>query len=286
MTVTKAGFEKNVFKEDIKFEYSSITPDNVSRLSQRTSSNAYDFTLAYDLDLALLKDNQKRPISEIFLTIINRGYTGYFNAPNNNVGLKQGWEFNLTSEPTNYWSQSNTNSNTSIPVSAYTKTNGATKTFYYNSDLKKGDMLDGDFCEWNDYEQIEREISTYYQKIKYNQSVFQTTDNSNPNSPGFYYAPHNKMTIRVFSSYIETANPTEVDAIPTYAYYSQPDTQFIWRDLYTYGFKDDEDRGVDYPFLKSAHYPYTGVIFRLIPEGINYNLGFNFVVKPLIDGCE
>ena len=32
---------------------------------------------------------------------------------------------------------------------------GETKTFYYNLDLQKDDVMDGDFCEWNDYEQIE-----------------------------------------------------------------------------------------------------------------------------------
>ena len=49
-------------------------------------------------------------------------------------------------------------SNTSIPVSSYTLTSGETKTFYYNLDLKIGDTIDGDFCEWNDYEQIERVV--------------------------------------------------------------------------------------------------------------------------------
>jgi len=41
--------------------------------------------------------------------------------------------------------------------------------------------------------------------------------------------------------------------------------------------------------LNSAQYPYTQVIFRLIPEGINYNDnldGFDFAIKPLIDECE
>ena len=286
MVVSKAGFEKNVFLEEKKLEYSSITPDNVTRLSQKTSSNAYNFTTAYDLNLLGLKDNEKRPITEIYLTIINKGYSGYFNNPYNQIGLKQGWSFNLTSQPNSWWSDSNLNSNTSILTSGYTKTAGATKTFYYNLDLKKGDFIDGDFCEWNDSEQLEREISTYYQKLKYNQNVFQTTNTSDPNAPGFYYAPHNKMTLRVFSNYIENANPDLVDGIPSYAYYSIPDAQFIWRDLYTYGYIDEQGLGVDYPFLNTAHYPFTEVTFRLIPEGINYQMGYNYVVKPIIDGCE
>jgi hypothetical protein len=63
LIVTKAAFEKNVFTEEKKFEYSSITPNKISRISQKTSSNAYDITSAYDLDFSSLRDNQKRPIS-------------------------------------------------------------------------------------------------------------------------------------------------------------------------------------------------------------------------------
>jgi len=170
--MTKNAFEKNVFIEEKKFEYSSITPNNVSRVSQKTSSNSYNITVNYDLDLANLLDNQKRPVSELFLTVINKGYTGYFNKPTNGVGLKQGWEFNLTKSTNYWWNDSNLNSNTNILTSSYTLTSGVTKTFYYNRDLMSGDTIDGDFCEWNDYEQLERVVSPYYHKIKYNQSIF------------------------------------------------------------------------------------------------------------------
>ena len=188
--MTKNGFEKNVFSDEKKFEFSSITPNNVSRVSQKTSSNSYNITVNYDLDMANLLDNQKRPVSELFLTIINKGYTGYFNRPTNGVGLKQGWGFNLTNTSNSWWNETNLNSNTKILTSSYTLTSGVTKTFYYNQNLMSGDTIDGDFCEWNDYEQLERVVSPYYQKIRYNQSVFQTTQTASTNSPGFYYEPH------------------------------------------------------------------------------------------------
>lgn len=285
--ITKNGFEKNVFNEEKKFEYSSITPNQVSRISQKTSSNSYNVTVANDINLLNVVDNQKRPVSELFLTIINKGYSGYFNQPNNNIGLKQGWEFNITSPVSPWWDLMNNKSDTNIPTSAYTLTNGVTKTFYFNQDLKEGDIIDGDFCEWNDYDQIERVVSSYYQKINYNQNVFQTTSVYDTNSPGFYYKPHTSMTIRVFSDYVESANVGQVENIPFYSYYSASDQQFRWRDLYSYGFKDNLDRGVDYPFLNSAQYPFKELIFRLIPEGINYNtLGVPIPIKPLIDECE
>jgi len=290
VVMTRAGFEKNVFSELKKLEYSSITPNNVTRISQLTSSNSYNATVNYDLNFTNVLDNQKRPISELFLTIVNKGYTGYFNAPFNNVGLKQGWEFNLTKVSNSYWSTTNEKSNSNIPVSSYTRTeNGRTFTFYFNTDLKKDDLIDGDFCEWNDYEQAERVISPYYHKIKYNQRIFQTTRETDQNSPGFYYTPHNKMTLRVFSDYVETGELNFIDQVPSYSYFSNSDQQFRWRDLYTFGFKDNLTRGVDYPFFNTAQYPFKDIVFRLIPEGINFNsslLGIDFPIKPLIDGCE
>ena len=290
LIITKAAFEKNVFTEEKKFEYSSITPNKISRISQKTSSNAYDVTSAYDLDFSNLKDNQQRPISEIFLTAIFKGYSGYFNQPNNNIGLKQGWEFNITKSANTWWDLNNTNSNTTIPVSGYTKTSGVTKTFYYNLNLKVDDVIDGDFCEWNDYEQVERVVSNYYQKIKYNQNVFQTTNNYSTNSPGFYYKSHNPMTIRVFSDYVETGDVAFVEQVPSWSFFSSSDQQFRWRDLYTYGFIDDLGRGVDYPYLNKSQYPFTDIVFRLIPEGTNQSENLQGIIsgeiKPIIDRCE
>jgi hypothetical protein len=290
LDVVKSGFEKNVFGEQRKLEYSSITPNNLTRISQKTSSNAYNITSAYDLDFAGIKDNQMRPLSDLYLTIINKGYSGYFNQPFQGIGLKQGWGFNLTQKTNTWWSNINEKSNTNIGVSSYTLTNGVTKTFYYNNDLKIGDVVDGDFCEWNDYEQLERVVSPYYQKIRFNQDVFQTTSATTNNPPGYYYEPHHPMKIKVFSDYVETATASIADAVPSYSFYSSSDQSFRWRDLYTYGFFDNLGRGVDYPYLNTSHYPFTDVVFRLIPEGINYNdnpygvEGISF--KPLIDNCE
>jgi len=287
LIINKTGFEKNLFVEEKKLELSSITPDNRTRISIKTSSNAYNISSAIDFDFATLKDNQKRPITEIFLSIIFRGYSGYFNEPSSTTGIKQGWEFNLGPSASTYWSKTNTNSNTNLILSSYTKSN---YTFYYTPGPVSGDTMDGDYCEWNDYEQLERVISPYFHKIKFNQAIFQTVNSpQSDNAPGYYYQPHNSMTLKVFSDYIETGDVGQVENVPFYSYYSASDRQFRWRDLYTFGFIDNLGRGVDYPYLNSAQYPFTNVIFRLIPEGINYNanlLGINFPEKPLIDECE
>jgi hypothetical protein len=203
--------------------------------------------------------------------------------------LKQGWVFNLTNVSDSWWEDTNSDCFTNIPVDSYTLTNGTTETFYYNRVLNVGDLIDGDFCEWNDYNQAELVISRYVQKINFNQDIFTTESVPTNNSQGYYYLPHNPMVLRVFSDYIETAPSQLVDNIPNYAFFSSQDQTFRWREPYLYGEYDELDRGVNYPFLNRAHYPFSDQIFRLIPEGSNYQnvlSGFDIAVQPLIDDCE
>ena len=289
--LTKSGFEKNPFKDDIKLELSSITPNRVTRISQKTSSNAYTFTGKKDIDVSSLLDNQLRPLTELYLTTVNKGYSGYFNKPFFNSGLKQGWGFNITGNNNSWWDDNNILSKTNITTSSYQKTDGITRTFYYNNTLNVGDIIDGDLCEWNDYYQIERVYSDLYQKIKYNQDVFKTTESQTSNGPGYYYKPHHSITIRVFSDYVETGRVNEVVDIPNYSYYSNADQEFRWRDLYQYGFIDSEARGVDYPFMNNAQYPFNNFILKLIPDNEGYNIndglfGLNVPFDPIIDKCE
>jgi len=272
LIVTKTGFEETPFSSNKKFEFSSLTPNNISRVSQKNSSSVYTFTLNYDLDIRNILDNQKRPLNEIFLTIINKGFSGYFNKPTQGTGVKQGWQFNILELNNLYWDQNNQISNSDIPYSSYTKTNGSTETFYYNQDLKSGDTICGDFCEWNNITQEERIISPYYHKIAYNQDVFKSEPSPTTNPSGFYYSPHIGNVIRVFSDYIETGELENVDGTPSWAFYSTQLEQFRWRDIYSYGFKDGLNRGVDFPFLNFAHYPYQADLFRVISDG-GYQIG-------------
>jgi hypothetical protein len=287
--VTKTGFELNAFSNQKKLEYSSITPNDITRISQKTTSLTYNVTLAKDLILSGITDNHNRPVGEVFLSIVNKGYSGYFNRSNNGFGLKQGWVFNITNDNDTWWSDSNQYSYTNIPVDSYTQTNGTTETFYYNRVLEPGTLIDGDFCEWNDYSQFELVISRYVQKIQYNQEVFTTEITPTPNPDGYYYLPHNPMVLRVFSDYIETSQANQVENIPTYAYFSEQDQQFRWREPYLYGEFDELDRGTNFPYLNRAHYSFSNQIFRLIPEGSNYQEvlgGFDIAVQPIVDDCE
>ena len=155
------------------------------------------------------------------------------------------------------------------------------------SNLNEGDVIDGDFCEWNDYEQKERVISRYVNKITFNQNFFVQQNSAFQNNQyGYYYYPHNPITIKVYSDYIEEADAdAEVVGIPDYAFYSNASNGFRWRDIFPFGYIDTENLGVDYPFTNGKHYPYQNTIFRVFPEGIGLP-NINEIVDPEIDGCE
>jgi hypothetical protein len=147
----------------------------------------------------------------------------------------------------------------------------------------------GDWCEWNDITQTERVVSPYMQKLTYYQKGFNVPTTAATIQNGYYYQVHNPITLKVFSSYLETASNTLVDGVPAWSYFSNNLQQWIWRDLYTYGYIDSLGRGVDYPFLNETHYPFDNLQFRLYPEGASFDITQlypDITVDPIIDGCE
>ena len=309
--LVNAGFEQNIYGQKRKYESSGLTPNYISRVSVKEGAQSYTLSFNNDIDINEMIDNQKRPVSELFFTVIYKGYFGLMFGQLTNLGLfsglKQGYDFNLPLDessnpplPSSWWNINNTNSDTNFPLGFYIKTiQTSQRALFYVKTFKKGDVLDGDYCEWNDSEQTERVISEINHKICYNPSMFNvvTTTNNNQilidNPFGYYYKPHNKLTIRGFSDYIETGSAKNVVGIPDYAYFSESQNLFIWRDIYTYGFKDNNGNGVDYPFFNYTHYPYDNYVFRIIPEGTNYiesDLSHNASIygtgQPKVDNCE
>jgi len=362
--LTKAGFENNIFGINKKYESASTTPDYKSRVSIKEGAQTYNITLNKDLDTSNIFDNQKRPISELFLTTIWKGYLGWtYGGPtgDNPTYLKRGWDFNLGMReqklyvkfpinttgltksfvearaplPQSIWGTGNSQlTRSNMIFTSYTKND---KTFYYVNSLKKDDIIDGDFCEWNESEQIERVISKVNHKIYFNPANFSfypyitatiekgdedypinvqmpnirpvipfpegsIITGTNPttimstaftsnliyiNNPyGYYYNPHNSIKIKEFSEYIETAERSVID-IPDYAYFSKFQNLFIWRDFLPYGINNSNSNGINYPFLNNAHYPYTSINFRLIPEGTTYWYDNTTTQdSPITDNCE
>lgn len=300
--LTYAGFEQNIFGDNRHYESSAYTPNKLSRVSIKEGAKSYSLSFNRDIDISPLRDNHKRPISELYITTVWKGYFGLMI--NDNSKLKEGFGFNLplrmSNKTPNIWWQSSTSNITSIPIYSYTTssflTAGGTSTFNYTGTLKSGDTINGDFCEWNNYEQKERIISEIYHKMTYNDLIFQvpvTNSNKITNRYGYYYNPHRKITIKSFSDYIETGDVKKTVGIPDYSYFSTTYNSFIWRDIYDYGFKDAEGDGIDYPFLNGTHYPYGNFIFRITPEGSNYRESdmhyyatLYGATEPKIDGCE
>ena len=185
-----------------------------------------------------------------------------------------------------WWDQTNFLSNTPINQGQYfSNTLPPTGPFNFNLDLNVGDIIDGDFCEWNDYYQTERVISRINHKFVYNDQYFNIpTDAPAQNQFGYYYKPHNPIKIREYSGYIEEG-PSNIFNIPDYAFYSNLSNGFRWRDLYPYGYIDTEGIGVDYPFLNGKHYPYANIVFRVFPEGIGVQ-NITEITQPTTDECE
>ena len=287
--LVNSGFELNIFDYKAQFQSVPLTPNYQENIVVKNGNQSYTLSFSKDVNLNGLVDNQKKPVSELYYTIIHKGYFGWFY-PSQLFKIKQGYEFNLEKQtiggvlsPNNYWFLGgNLNQSSDLSLNTYVS-NG--RSFFYVNSLKSGDTIDGSFCEWNDFEQQERVISDLYYKMTFNLNVFNIdTDNFNPE--GYYYSPHYPVTIRAYSDYIEEGeNKSEFD-IPDYSYYSKFRGAFRWRDIYTYGFIDNNNNGVDFPFLNGVHHPYKNIIFRLIPEGSN-SLDIPFgAIEPIIDGCE
>ena len=294
VVLVKTGFEQNVFGSKRKYESSGFTPTKQARVSVKDGSPSYTLSFNKTYPIDGLIDNQKRPLSELFFTIVWKGYFGW--TYNNDYPFKQGFEFNLPldqGQPSIWWSRFDNRSNTTgLTFSSYSTIPGSIGVFSQNplvfryvNPLKVDDVLDGDLCEWNDYTQEERVISKIYHKIIYNQSNFDI-QSQDPNNPlGYYYQPHYGLKIRVFSDYIEEESAQNLIGVPDYGYYSTTTNTFRWRDVYPYGFVDTTNLGVNHPFINGCHYPFGNYFFRIIPEGTNYREE-TITAQPIIDNCE
>jgi len=287
--LTKLGFENNAFSNRKQVEYSALTPNGVTRISVKDGSQTCGFTITKDIDTSLLLDNQGRPLSELFVTIIEKGYMGYFNKPyaNGYPGLLIGWDMNFLDGKDDIWwdSSSPTNKDLGLKTSFY---NFSGRTFYYNDSLNVGDIISGDFCEWNDFSMTETVLSNMVHKFSYNPLLFTNSSPLNFES-GYYYQPHFSVPIRAYSTYIEVGDKETVDLIPDWAFYSNTERQWRWRDLYPYGYIDTEGVGVDSPFLNDAHYPFSDILFLQVPTSFYRNINrplVEYIVDPFIDGCE
>ena len=289
--LTRMAFEINNFPIKRKLEYSALTPNEVTKISVKDGRGSFGVSFDKDIDIISLMDNLGRPVTELFITIVNKGYMGYFNSPTltqPTKGLEVGWSFNFLSDTVDtWWSKTNVNNKDNINTDFYQRAgdNGLNLRFYYNKDLPLGTELKGDVCEWNEYDQKETVVSPISHKYSFNPSFF--TTNGSVNLPdGYTYNPHHSVKLRVYSDYIEVGDKNDVSGVPDYSFFSNYEGQWRWRDIYSYGFIDSSGNGVNHPFLNGEHYPFADVLFLQTPLMKNNNVFNNIIFQPIIDNCE
>ncbi len=70
--ISNAGFENNPFFVKRKVEYTQITPNQTERTSVKDGTQTYSFTFDRDVSINGLMDNNGKPISELFITTIQK----------------------------------------------------------------------------------------------------------------------------------------------------------------------------------------------------------------------
>jgi hypothetical protein len=69
--------------------------------------------------------------------------------------------------------------------------------------------------------------------------------------------------------------------------FSKKTGNFIWRDIYSYGYIDGDGIGLNIPFLNDAHYPFKEVRMIQFPVIRNVSdLETDLINDPITDDCE
>lgn len=221
--LNKMGFENNPFTTKTQLEYSALTPNLIERVSTLDGTQTYSFSVVNDINISEYTTTHNRPIDNVYLTVINKGYTGWFNKPNSDInsGLQYGWDFNFNEKSIdNWWSTNNLDSYEDMPVLQYNRTdNFGTYVFYYNSPLKVGDTLVGDFCEFNKIEQKEYVISRCNHKLTFNDKLYQIESQTSAIPEGYFYKPFHDIKLREFSTDISNQPQTFGVNRPSWAFF-------------------------------------------------------------------
>ena len=279
------GFERRVFP-DVK-QVDKVTPSSECRVSIKNEYPTYLYNFSKDIDVERLRDNLGRPLSSLYVSVILRNDLGYFDYTPN-----IGWDWNfpysfIDSDVINHKMRGHIGD--PQPVSGVIVDVVVGGVLNRGEELRVGDVLRGGFCEYNEYELLEREISEITHKFNWNRLVFDHGQTVGTQLEGYIYKPHYEVPIRVFSKYIEYGDPQDVVDTPEWAEYWEPTKQWRWRDLHDIGFFDG-DNGVDYPFMNGSHYPKRVIPFyiqrqnRSLSDTTSDNT--TIIDGLTIDGCE
>lgn len=290
VVVSKMGFENTPFVNKEKVEYSALTPNLVERTSTLNGTQSYSFAVSKDINVDTYRTIFNKPLTEVYLTVVNKGYGGWFNKPNlnTNSALQYGWDFNFNQDSVDdWWDTNNIDSYTNIPVQSYTRTDGSSQyIFFYNQTLKSGDTMVGDFCEYNDIEQQEYVVSKCNHKLTFNDTLYQIEEQTTSTPPGYFYKTHYPIQLRKYSSSVNTNSQRINPTVPIWAYWSENRSQWMWRELLLPDSLEDGIDVLNYPFVNGAHYVFTSNLFALTTPFRNINQTIDVVETPVIDDCE
>jgi len=282
--LNKCAFAKGVFKKVEKFQPAIENPDVKDRVSVKVAYPSYLYVISKDINVKNYLDNLKKPLTTLYITIMLRSNLGYFDYPPN-----YGWGWNFPYD----FADSNVNNfvvrgatlSDAQPVTGIIFNQSLTSANLKSGiPLHPGDRLRGEFAEYNMQELKERIISDIRHRFNFNSFIFTGGE------AGYVYKPHYPVPIRVYSDYIEEGDPTKVAHIPFYATYFKDEKIWKWRDLYDIGFIE-AGRGVDYPFINTAHYPQTDIDFRVhrtirADAFTDISISANTLENFVVDGCE
>jgi hypothetical protein len=263
----KAGFETPIFEEEKKllFENSAGIDDF---LVERNRQEAVLFDFRDEFVLTGLTNNLGYTPTEIYLSVIFRNGSGYFDYP-----VKVGYRFHLHDSWVDDHYSGTTANETALTSTLYPKS-GTTATFYTGNTLTTGSTLTGAFVEYSPVEMKERIISEAFHKLTNPTDIFDygqvsgTTyvGTSVNNKLGLYYQPHYRIKLRELSPYVETFNTDNILDLPDNAKYDPFDRLWKWRDIYDHGYIDPDGNGTDYPFVNGLHYVKSDINFYLRNE--------------------
>jgi hypothetical protein len=251
--VDKCGFENSIFEDQAKLDFEN--PDGRHEvLKEKERGEVLLIHYKKALNRLLYTNNKGVPITEVYLTTVLRNGQGFFTLP------KLGYSFHFHDDYADaYFSgdASGEKAFTSTPLqkSGY--------TFQLGNALPLNATLTGALVEYNKGELSERIVSEALHKFTLDPQIFDhgQTDGAryagaSPENPfGYFYRPHQRISLRTYSSYLEESPAQGApDVFPPQAIYFEKDKVWRWRELYDQGFVDDEGRGTDFPFINGAHY--------------------------------
>lgn len=272
----KSTYYFRVFKKIKTSSSMVIEPDDYEIFQMGFSNNIFSDNIIQvnfneDIDTTDLIDNLKRPLTEIFITMIKK-------SDNMFSSIKSGFNLNLIDEI-----------NSNIPdVRRITNNISSNFSFLENDININQDLFYGDLVEFNDYELNEiilNEVNHRFNTNNRDNGGFLNTDggviNLGKRYEGYFYKPHHSIKIREISEYIEQGSLN--DDLPAYAV-NLGDGRFLWRDVFEFG----NSLNLDIPFLNGCHYINRLInlyLFRQDPFG-DYGLYYNTFPRDIVGNLE